>query len=101
MPYLSVSLLVTMSKPSPVLAGNQFSLNCEIDLIGFNLVNPTIKWFGPDCSTYIGNSEKNKHTLTVSDVSGIQNGKWTCEVSNKQPNGAVLKATTDVIIVGK
>lgn len=98
--YFSVSFSVNMTKPSPVLAGDELSVTCTIDRTGFDLIKPTVRWIGPDDSTYKGVSKMNTNTLTVSKVIGIHNGKWTCEVSNNYPNSAILKARTDAIIVG-
>lgn len=90
-----------MRTPSPMLAHGRLSLSCEIDPDGFKLIHPTptVKWFGPDQTTYPGTATRNKYTLEVDNVSGIHSGKWICEV--KYSRGNTLRAMTEVIIVGK
>lgn len=88
-----------MSTPSPLLAGDSLSLTCKIELTGFNLDRPAIKWFGPDGTPHTGTSYGNKYTLWVNSVSSIHNGKWICEI--KYGQGKTLNAMANVIIVGK
>lgn len=87
-----------MSTPPPLLSGDSLNLSCEIDSKGFNLVQPTVRWLGPDNKMYQGQSTGNKYSLTVEKVSGIHNGNWICKVQYDRKS---LYAMTNVIIVGK
>lgn len=89
-----------MSTLPPLLPGKSLSLSCEIQREVFAHVQ-SVTCRGPDNKLYSGtkNIPKNKYSLSVSQVSSIHSGKWTCEVNYGAR--ATLHAKTDVVIVGK